>query len=62
VWYSESGVQPNTLVRFDPASEEFQTWAIPAGGGVVRNMMATHDGNIVLAESGVDRVALVEIK
>jgi virginiamycin B lyase len=55
-------VRPNTLVRFDPASGEFQTWAIPAGGGVVRNMMATHDGNIVLAESGVDRVALVEIK
>jgi hypothetical protein len=24
--------------------------------------MADHDGNIVIAESGVDRVALVEIK
>jgi virginiamycin B lyase len=28
----------------------------------VRNMMADHEGNIVIAESGVDRVALVEIK
>jgi virginiamycin B lyase len=62
VWYSEAGVRPNTLVRFDPASGEFQTWVIPSGGGVVRNMMTTHDGNIVLAESGVDRVALVDIK
>jgi virginiamycin B lyase len=62
VWYSESGVRPNTLVRFDPASEKFQTWPIPSGGGVVRNMMADHDGNIVLAESGVDRVARVEIR
>jgi virginiamycin B lyase len=62
VWYSESGVRPNTLVRFDPASEAFQSWTIPSGGGVVRNMMADHEGNIVLAESGVDRIALVVIQ
>jgi virginiamycin B lyase len=62
VWYSESGVRPNTLVRFDPATAMFQTWAIPSGGGVVRNMMVTRDGNIVMAESGVDRVALVTVK
>ena len=61
VWYSESGVRPNTLVRFDPVGEKFQTWSIPSGGGVVRNMMTDHDGNIVMAESGVDRVARVEI-
>ncbi|MBI2537709.1 MAG: cytochrome C [Gemmatimonadetes bacterium] len=61
IWYSESGVRPNTLVRFDPRIEQFQTWAIPSGGGVVRNMMATADGNLVLACSGVNRVALVEI-
>lgn len=62
VWYSESKVSPNTLVRFDPKTEKFQTWIIPSGGGVVRNMMATPDGNLVLACSGVNRVALVEIK
>ena len=62
VWYSESGVRPNTLVRFDPAREAFQSWIIPSGGGVVRNMMTDREGNLVIAESGVDRVALVEIK
>ena len=62
IWYSESGVSPNTLVRFDPKTEKFQTWTIPSGGGVVRNMMATKDGNLVLACSGRNRVALVEIK
>ncbi len=62
IWYSESGVRPNTLVRFDPVSDKFQTWAIPSGGGVVRNMMRTVDGRgLVLACSGVNRVALVEI-
>ena len=62
VWYSESGVQPNTLVRFDLRSQKFQTWPIPSGGGVVRNMMPTHDGRLVLAESGAGKVALVDVK
>ena len=30
--------------------------------GVVRNMMATQDGNLVLACSGVDRIALVDVQ
>jgi len=62
VWYSESGVKPNTLVRFDPKTERFQTWAIPTGGHVIRNMMATRDGNLVLANSGINRVAFVEVR
>ncbi|MBI4265798.1 MAG: cytochrome C [Acidobacteria bacterium] len=62
IWYSESGVRPNTLVRFDTRTERFQTWAIPAGGGVVRHMMASKEGNLVLAESGVNHVALVEVR
>ena len=62
LWYSESGVSPNTLVRFDPKTEKFQTWEIPSGGGVGRNMMATRDGNLVLACSGVDRIALVDVQ
>jgi virginiamycin B lyase len=61
IWYSESATRPNTLVRFDTQSERFQTWAIPSGGGVIRNMMRTATGNLVLACSGVNRVALVEV-
>jgi virginiamycin B lyase len=62
VWYSESGVQPNTLVRFDPKTQGFQSWAIPSGGGVVRNMMPTRDGGIAMAASGVNGVALARFK
>jgi len=62
VWYAETGVRPNTLVRFDPKLATFQTWAIPSGGGVVRNMMSTRDGELVLAESGAGKLALVDIK
>jgi virginiamycin B lyase len=62
VWYSESGVKPNTLVRFDTKTERFQTWVIPSAGHVVRNMMATKEGNLVLAESGINKVAIAEVR
>jgi virginiamycin B lyase len=62
LWYSESGAKPNTIVRFDPKTETFQSWAIPGGGDIVRNMDVTPDGNPVLANSLVNQVGLVEIK
>ena len=60
VWYSESGVSPNTLIRFDPRTQTFARTAIPSGGGVVRNMVATPDGKLYLACSGVNKVGIVE--
>jgi virginiamycin B lyase len=62
VWYSESGVKPNTLVRFDPRSQAFAREAIPSGGGVVRNMVATPTGRLYLACSGMNKVAVVETR
>ena len=62
IWYSESGTKPNTVVRFDPKTQRFQTWAIPSGGYIVRKMDVTPDGNPVLATSTVNGVALVEVK
>lgn len=62
LWYSESNVAPNTLVRFDPRRGTFQSWPIPSGGGVVRNMMAAGQDRLVLACSGVNKVALVSVK
>ena len=61
VWYSESGVSPNTLVHFDPKSENFSTKPIPSGGGVVRNMVAAPDRRLYLACSGVNKVAIVSL-
>jgi len=62
LWYSESAAKPNTIVRFDPQTEKFQSWAIPGGGDIVRNMDVTRDGNPVLANSLVNAVGLVEVK
>jgi virginiamycin B lyase len=62
VWYSESGVEPNTLVRFDPATKMFQKWNIPNGGGVVRHMVTAPNGDLLLAYSGVNKVGRVRIR
>ncbi|MBI4262756.1 MAG: lyase [Acidobacteria bacterium] len=62
IWYSESGVQPNTLVRFDPATSTFQKWNIPSGGGVVRHMVTAPNGDLLLAYSGVNKVGRVRIR
>jgi hypothetical protein len=59
---NESFAKPNTIVRFDPQTEKFQTWAIPGGGDIVRNMDVTPDGNPVTANSLMNQVGLVEIK
>jgi virginiamycin B lyase len=61
VWYVESGVTPNMVVRFDPATAAFQSWPIPSGGGVVRHMVTAPDGSLWLACSGVDRIARVQV-
>jgi virginiamycin B lyase len=62
LWYSESAAKPNTIVRFDPQTNQFQSWAIPGGGDIVRNMDVTPDGNPVMANSLTNQVGLVEIK
>jgi virginiamycin B lyase len=60
VWYSESGVKPNTIIQFDPKNEKFARAAISSGGGVVRNMAATADRRVYIACSGVNKVGVVE--
>ena len=61
IWYSESGTTPNTIVRFEPKTEKFQSWAIPGGGNIVRNTSVSRDGDFVLANSLVNAVTLVKI-
>ena len=61
VWYSEAGLSPNTIVRFDPGKKEFASWPIPSGGGVVRNMVSTPKGDLYIACSGVNKVGIVQI-
>ena len=65
VWYNESGKRPDALVRFDPKTDSFQSWAIPSGGvhaGIVRHMRPTHDGkNLLIHQSSTNRIILVTI-
>jgi virginiamycin B lyase len=61
IWYNESGMRPDALVRFDPKTEQFQSWAIPSGFGIIRNMWVTKAGNLLIHQSSSNRVGLVEI-
>ena len=61
IWYNESGMRPDALVRFDPRTEEFQSWQIPSGYGIVRNMWVTRDGNLLIHQTSSNRIGLVKI-
>lgn len=62
VWYNESGVRPDMLVRFDPKTETFQSWAIPSGGiyaGIWRHGRSTREGNLLIHQSATNRIIQV---
>lgn len=61
VWYNESGMRPDALVRFEPESETFQSWAIPSGVGIVRNTWVTEEGNLLIHQSSTNKIGLVKI-
>ena len=46
IWYSESGVKPNTIIRFDPRTKRFSAWQVLRAAGRYANIVATPDGNI----------------
>jgi virginiamycin B lyase len=63
VWYCETGNDTkNMLVRFDPATAAMRAWPIPSGGGTVRHMVAAGNGDLWLAESGVGKIARVQVR
>ncbi|MBR9910913.1 MAG: cytochrome C [Gammaproteobacteria bacterium] len=62
VWYNESGMRPDALVRFDPKIETFQSWAIPSGVGIVRHVWVTKAGNLLIHQSSTNKVGLVKIQ
>lgn len=64
IWYNESGKRPDALVRFDPKTETFQSWAIPSGGvyaGIIRHMRGMRDGSLLIHQSSTNRIIRVEI-
>jgi virginiamycin B lyase len=64
VWYNESGVRPDALVRFDPETETFQSWPIPSGNihaGIVRHMRPTASGDLLIHQSSTNRIIRVDL-
>jgi len=57
-------MRPDPLVRFDPATERFQSWAIPSGdfyAGILRHMRPTKDGDLLIHQSATNRIIRVKI-
>jgi len=61
IWYNESGMRPDALVRFDPKTEKFQSWAVPSGVGIIRHMRKTPDGNLTIHQTSTNRIGLAII-
>ena len=65
IWYNESGMRPDPLVRFDPKTETFQSWPIPSGqfyAGILRHMRADNDGNLLIHQSATNHIIRVLIE
>jgi virginiamycin B lyase len=56
VWLSDFG--NNSLVRFDPISEEFVSFPLPSPNASVRQILG-RPGEIWGAESGVDKLVVL---
>jgi virginiamycin B lyase len=54
-------MRPDALVRFDPEAERFQSWAIPSGVGIVRNVWVTEAGDLLIHQTSSNRIGLVKI-
>jgi virginiamycin B lyase len=65
VWYNESGKRPDALVRFDPKTQKFQSWAIPSQqgfyGAMNRNMRKTKEGDLLIHQGSSNNIILVKI-
>jgi virginiamycin B lyase len=62
IWYNESAMRPEALVRFDPETEVFQSWAIPSGVGIIRRTWVTRAGDLLIHQSSSNTVGLVKIQ
>ena len=65
IWYNESRMRPDTLVRFEPKTQRFQSWPIPSGdlyAGIARHIRATRDGRILIEQTATGRIIEVTIQ
>lgn len=61
VWYCETGVEPNNIIRYKPGPYTFSSAPIPFATGAVQSMVAAPDGRIYFVSSDVDKIGAVEI-
>jgi len=60
LWYTETGTQPNNIIRFDPRLSTFARTTIPFATGAVHDLTATPDSRVYFISSGVNKIGAVE--
>jgi virginiamycin B lyase len=60
IWYT--GNSNGMIGKLNPASERFQSWAIPSGVGIVRHVWVTRNGELLIHQSSSNRVGRVRIE
>ena len=61
VWYTETGNQPNDLVRFDPAMSTFAHTTLPCASGNVHDLTATPEGRLFFTSNAGNKICSVEV-
>ena len=56
VWLTDFG--SNSIVRFDPRTEQFDPYPLPTAGAEVRQLLG-REGELWGAESGVDKLVVL---
>jgi virginiamycin B lyase len=56
VWITDFG--SNAIVRFDPATEAFDSFEVPTPGAAVRQLLG-RNGELWGAESGTDKIVVL---
>jgi virginiamycin B lyase len=60
IWYVESGTEPNRLVRFDPATRQFQSWPLQ-GVGKIGQIYSGADGTLWFTRPRGNRIGEVKV-
>lgn len=60
IWYEESAEKANKLVRFDPATQAFKVYPMPAENSSVRNIARDARGRLWMPLSLANKITVVE--
>lgn len=59
VWFNDITMRPDAVVRFDPGTENIQSWSVPSGpimAGIIRHMRPNGAGGLWVHQDSTNRI------